>query len=286
MPSQIYLRITQVYYMLRSPIKLVMLSALTLSVVVSAMPTAALAQRFIPRSNGLPGRREGGGARGCDAKVMLPETTSTDIRAKKAMMSLVPAEQGATTVSAYPTFFWYVAATTAPLEFMLMDEQGQELYKTEFKTNGEAGIISLSLPQTANLPPLEVDKSYRWSFTLLCDQQDQSANIVMNGWVQRVQPSAELSRQLSAATAPEKSAIYAANGIWHEAIATLADLRYLQPNDAALQAKWDELLASVQLDYWASQPLAAMQPFEPQPVSDAAAPQVPVSRITPGVGDR
>jgi hypothetical protein len=273
--------------MLRSPIRTVMLSALVLSVVVSAMPTAALAQRFIPRSNGLPGRREGGGARGCDAKVMLPETTSTDIRAQKALMSLAPADQGATTVSAYPTFFWYVAATTAPLEFMLMDEQGQELYKTEFKTNGEAGIISLSLPQTANLPPLEVDKPYRWSFALLCDQQDQSANIVMNGWVQRVQPSADLSRQLSTATAEEKSAIYAANGIWHEAIATLAALRHLQPNDATLQAKWNELLASVQLDYWASQPLAAMQQSEPQPVSDAAPqPAVPVSRTTSVGGDR
>ena len=48
---------------------------------------------------------------------------------------------------------------------------------------------------------------------------------------------------------------YAANGIWYETLATLADLRRQSPDDAKLTAQWMQLLQSQKLDPIANQPL-------------------------------
>lgn len=65
--------------------------------------------------------------------------------------------------------------------------------------------------------------------------------------VQRVNLSPAVAQQLQTAQPRQKVAIYAENGIWHEAINTLAELRQQNPQDVSLQTQWKDLLEEIGL---------------------------------------
>ncbi len=175
------------------------------------------------------------------------------------LTGVVPPKKIGLTVAAHPTFFLYVPQTKdQAVEFILQDENDREIYKTNFRMNDNAGIISISLPDTANLPPLEVGKNYRWYFSLICDVESSDGNIFIDGWVRRVEPSLALKNQLEKAAPRDRADIYAAAGIWQETLASLAELRRSRPNDSALASEWANLLRSVGLNEIAEEPLAPL----------------------------
>ncbi|MGL5195201.1 MAG: DUF928 domain-containing protein [Chroococcales cyanobacterium] len=199
---------------------------------------------------GAPGRRIGGGSRGC--------SVIADGPTGHALTALVPETTMGLTLEAYPTFFWYLPATSATaVEFVLMDEKGEKvIYETTFQTKGEAGIVSLNLPENASLPPLEINDNYRWYFSIICNPEDRAADIYVQGWVRRVEASAGLTEQLASTTSDiERVQVYARNGIWHEAISVLAQLRRSNPNNVDIRREWQELITSVQLENVAEVPL-------------------------------
>ncbi|MCT7990094.1 DUF928 domain-containing protein [Laspinema olomoucense] len=201
-------------------------------------------------SPGVPGRRIGGGSRGCSVTGDRP----TD----QALTALVPETTMGLTVEAYPTFFWYLPSTSATgVEFVLMDEKGEKvIYETTFRTKGEAGIVSLNLPENASLPPLEINANYRWYFSIICNPEDRAADVYVQGWIRRIEASAGLTEQLLATTSDlERAEVYARNGIWHEAISVLAKLRRSNPNNGDIAREWEELITSVQLANVAQVPL-------------------------------
>lgn len=205
---------------------------------------SAFAQ-FIPPDNiGIPGRREGGGTRGeC-------------LNSTQPLMALVPENSYGETVSSYPTFFWFVPDVPAQAaEFVLYDEAGNEIYYTTFQIVGTSGILSLSLPDQADLPPLEPNQNYEWVFSLVCDTQDRSGDLFTTGWIRRVEPDATLQQQLATATEADRANIYAQNGLWHDALSSLAAQYRANPNDGAIANEWTTLLTSVGLGDFADAPL-------------------------------
>ncbi|MCU0565031.1 MAG: DUF928 domain-containing protein [Oculatellaceae cyanobacterium Prado106] len=251
------------------------LLTLTLGVLLGSFPLEALAQRFVPRDRGLPGRREGGATRGDCVAV---QATSPD---QLSLTALIPDKNLGLTTSTTPTLFWYVPENSAnAAEFILMDDQDNEIYKARFQITGEAGIISLSLPEEAGLPPLQVGKDYHWSFSLMCatqDTPDNSGIIFTEGWIQRIEPDAALQQRLASATLEERPSIYAEAGIWQEAIASLATLRRTQPDNTAITARWGTLLESIGLGNLAAQPL--MQRYQLAASQSAPSPaQTPQSQ--------
>ncbi|NJO43292.1 MAG: DUF928 domain-containing protein [Cyanobacteria bacterium CRU_2_1] len=224
--------------------RLVLSLTLTCGLVLGGLPIAA-AQTYVPTNRGgLPGRREGGGTRGgCPIS-------------GAALTSLSPNTNFGTTTTEYPTFFWYVPSTSPIVaEFVLLDEDDEEVYSAMFQITGESGVISLSLPPNANLPPLEIGKDYRWFFFLICDPTDRSGDIYTAGWIQRVAPDPVLVSQIEAAPPTDRPALYAKASIWYDAIASLADLRRTQPDDPALLEQWQTLLGSIDLSDLADEPL-------------------------------
>lgn len=196
----------------------------------------AWAQQYVPPDRSLPGRREGGGTRG------------SCIASQPTLTALMPDSNYGTTTHGYPTLFWYVPETTAPLaEFELLDENNQPIYTTQFAVTGKSGLISLSLPATATLPPLSVGTPYHWYFSLVCDRQDRSGDVMTEGWIERISLDPALNRQLQAASESDRAMLYAQAGSWYDALATLMTLHCSQPNDAAIVTKWQTLLDSVGL---------------------------------------
>jgi hypothetical protein len=182
------------------------------------------------------------------------------------LTALVPESLIGRTVSEYPVFFFYLPKTdfydVELAEFFLEDENGSLIYETTLKTNNAAGVMSVSIPANKKVSPLEAGKNYRWSIALICDPDDRSIDMVARGIVRRVELSADILRELDAADPRQKTVIYAENGIWQDALGTLAAARRANPNDTDLAADWESLLDSVKLGEIAAEPIL---PIEPQP---------------------
>lgn len=216
------------------------------------LPQALLAQGIpqqwpakefkVPEDIGVPGRRQQAGTRG-------------GCLTQKRLTALVPVESYGVTVSAYPQFLFYMPkmAEVAPpqqVEFVLRDnrDDNNQVYTTTFPTTGQSGIVSISLPQKAGLPPLQLDKIYQWKFSITCNPNSQDGNsIAVNGMIKRVKPNPILSSKLQQAKLQDKAKLYAQAGIWFDALTTLAAQRRSNPRDLAVAADWQQLLQSVGL---------------------------------------
>ncbi|MBH8577015.1 DUF928 domain-containing protein [Nostocaceae cyanobacterium CENA369] len=203
--------------------------------------------RFTPPKVDAPENRRGGASRGENCSL-----------SNKSIKALLPASNIGLTVEKYPTFFVYIPPTSSHIvEFELHEgNKNQVVYKTRFIAPDSAGVISFSLPNNKTVEPLQIGKNYRWFFTVICNPEDSSENLLVQGWVQRIQPSAILVNQLQKAQLRDRPRIYAQAGIWHETLTTLADLRYSNPQDSSLVTDWKELLKSVGLSDVAEEPFS------------------------------
>jgi Domain of Unknown Function (DUF928) len=202
---------------------------------------------FQPPDQGVPGRREGGGTRGCPT----------------AITALIPRSTMGRTISAKPTFFYYIpiALNNKTVEFKLADEKDRIFYKKSFQmvTNG-AGIISVSLDADANSPALEVGKSYRWYFNIKCNPNSYGDdNSVVFGWINRIALAPTVKTELDRSDDRDRLSILTQQALWHEYLATLVKLRLSSPRDVSLALKWSETLSSVGLDRFAREPLVESQ---------------------------
>jgi hypothetical protein len=203
---------------------------------------------FKPPKVGAPENRKGGASRG-----------SSCSSNRNSLKALLPVSNLGLTVEKYPTFFVYIPPISTQLaEFELHEGNANStvIYKTRFTVPTTPGIFTFSLPNNNTLQPLEIGKNYHWFFSIICDPQDRSEDIYVEGWVQRIQPSLTLANQLEKAAPRDRPALYAEAGIWHETIRTLAELRYSRPQDSTLLADWEELLKSVGLSKFAKEPLS------------------------------
>lgn len=214
------------------------------------LPLTAIAVEFKPPRRSIPGRRESGGTRGPACVQGTPNLTV-----------LLPQTNIGFTTAAYPQFFWYLPKTIAKsMQFSLYQgtEQDPEkalLYQKRLNTPEQAGVVSLTLPQDANVPPLAAGQTYYWTVSLLCEPDDPLKDIHAEGWVERVTVEPDLAQALAIAKPSDRPQIYAQNGLWFDTLSSLAALRCTNAQSSALAKSWSELLTSVQLGRLAEQPL-------------------------------
>lgn len=91
--------------------------------------------------------------------------------------------------------------------------------------------------------------------SIVCDSQDRSADIFVDGRVRRVEVDPVLASKLNTARGRDRVSLYAVNGIWYDAIAALYAARQFSPNNSSLVDEWANLLKSVKLDELAREPL-------------------------------
>ncbi|MBG1264079.1 DUF928 domain-containing protein [Nostoc sp. BAE] len=219
-----------------------------------ANPNGELNQSLIfaapppPKDIGEPGKRGEAGSRGCGQDINKLRTSS-----QKRLTALVPVYSNSelvfgTTIKDHPNFLFYVPYTSdfAVGEFVLEDEtQNQTTYKTSL--TGTPGIVNLRLPSKA--APLEIGKQYRWYFNIYCQKDNQIiANV--EGYVKREQLKPALKTQLEKATPSQQVNLYAANGIWYEALSAAGELRRTNSQDTS----WRALLKAVGLNDFATEP--------------------------------
>ncbi|MGD1908389.1 MAG: DUF928 domain-containing protein [Leptolyngbyaceae cyanobacterium] len=219
----------------------------------------SLAQRPLMAQAGLnlnlpglsaPGNRQSGSTR---------SETCVDPDALQ-LTALVPESNYGQTIDGYPTFFFYLPETDAEsVKFVVYNETTNALfYEGQFSPQGQSGILSLDIPNNGVQKALEVGESYYWYLSISCNIEDPSANIVVGGTVARVAAPEAVETALPTATAQQLPEIYAADGLWHDALAASAQL-YQETNDSLA---WSALLRAVELDHLLEVPVLSSVALE------------------------
>jgi len=178
-----------------------------------------------------PGNRESGSTR-----------STTCIAPSDDLIALVPETNFGLTEKAYPTFYFYVPPTEAEqVKFVLLNDATNELvYEGRYSIQNKSGIAGVTLPNNGLQQPLEVDQTYVWYLAVVCDTADPSADLVVEGYVQRVAPLAEAAETQPAGL----PALYASEGVWYDALAASAALK---ANNGST-SEWNTLLDAVDLN--------------------------------------
>lgn len=150
------------------------------------------------------------------------------------------------TLASHPTILIYVETNAAIAgEFILKDSSDQKVYEDIVSLPDTQGIIGIKIPSQE--PELKVDEAYSWTFTLICEASVSEMEVVVEGSIQRVNPSEDLRMKLLQAPESDRWLVYSEAGIWYETLATLAEEIRSNPNSVKLNSEWKKLLNSVGL---------------------------------------
>jgi hypothetical protein len=266
--SQIYARIRQSCFLSR----LARLGLVTLAAVVVVTAGQPLVQsasskstkvQYIPPTppdRGAPGNR--GGAGGSRTVPCAAESQQVPLTALMPVYPLPRTESAtfaatqvwAVTQAERPAAWFYVPYTrsTATAEFVIQDEADNDIYRAPVGLPNTPGIVSVRVPNQA--PALEVGKLYHWFFKVQTKCGSTTIPYV-EGWMQRVKLAPAIAQQIQQAPPLQRAALYAENGIWFDALTTLAELRQSLPQDQTLAENWISLLRSADLEAMATAPL-------------------------------
>lgn len=182
---------------------------------------------YKPPLRGAPGARVGGGTRGSGEQAAKLEV-------------LAPDHVGLTT-RAQPVLYWYAHAP-APVhfQFALMDDSIDPLLEIQTVNQQVSGIQSLDLADHG--VSLQPGVTYYWSVALVTDAGNRSADIVSSGMIERIEPGEGLTSRINGNRGIDLAEMFASEGIWYDALATLSGMIAAAPGDERLVSIRDALL--------------------------------------------
>jgi hypothetical protein len=186
------------------------------------------------------------------------------------------------TSESHPTFWFYIPSKIPAgtvLEFNLLDPDENTIYSQTLTLPATpAGIIHLSVPPT--VPALQEKQAYRWGLTVSCQPSPGSAIVFVKGLIYHTALTAPLEQAIrSAATPPDRAILYAAHGLWYDALTTLArERRRPGPaltDPAPVKSAWRELLQQGNLGDLVEAPIGRCCTIAPPPlVKQPASPPI------------
>ncbi|MEO1402888.1 MAG: DUF928 domain-containing protein [Cyanobacteria bacterium J06635_1] len=200
-------------------------------------------------SQGLPGRRIGGGTRTPDASFSHEQQPLT---------ALMPDSNLGVVTAEHPDLLFYVPQADGPqkIEFVLRNADDELVYDTTFQMSAQGGMVSIGLTDPDQLPELALNQDYQWYFSIVAE--DRAKDISVDGWVRRVELNDWIAQQglgqaLAARIADASGLelarlLYQEAGLWSEAVLILNELRLSQPSSLAILTEWETLLETVGLE--------------------------------------
>ena len=156
------------------------------------------------------------------------------------------------TILPNPTFFAYVPKTSAiAIEFSLETKNDNNGFdrKTVNLTNTPS-IVSVQFDKS-----LEIGRDYNLIAAVICEDEAKPDDSYSQGIVRRIQLDPTLKTQLDKASPIEKVSLYVKAGIWHEALAIVAQSMRSDPNNKDLKSQWQYLLKFSNLETLANTPI-------------------------------
>lgn len=182
-----------------------------------------------PPSTPPPNRTRSGGSLGGETACVAGDQN---------LIALVPVQNPVVTTVDHPTFLFYVPYGANQVqygEFSLLvgPDEMTRLYQTRFTLPDQPGVVSLSLPNSPDYA-LQENTSYHWYFKLYCNGST-TADVQVDGWVQRVAATPDRQRQIEVASP----------AVWYDSLATIAAGLLAEPNNNLLRAQWRILLEHI-----------------------------------------
>jgi Domain of Unknown Function (DUF928) len=231
------------FHILKSKATLIILTPviIVINLTLTARAAAANSTGFEPPKRDAPrGGTAGGGSRSILA------CASTLSNRNSALTALSPGKHIGLSQLQRPVFFVYLPQTIAQwAEFSLFDKDMNGIYQQDIPINNQAGLLAIRLPKDA--PSLVPNKPYYWSFAVVCNPGDRTEDLVVGGWVEHTSLNNSIQEKLTTATVIERISLYAKQGFWYDAVATIIELQNLQPHNSQISQSWNELLTSVGL---------------------------------------
>lgn len=195
--------------------------------------SSASAPAYKPPLRGAPGGRVGGGTRGTGREAFV-------------LSVLAPSHTGLTTRE-QPVLYWFISSPSShPVELTLVDPQKTDpLIELKIQPPVAAGVHQLRLAEYG--VKLEPTVAYQWYVAVMPDTGRRSKDILAGASLERVAMAPDLVTKLSKAAKADRPAVYAGEGIWYDAIASLNELIDESPQNAALKAQRSALLREVGL---------------------------------------
>ena len=194
---------------------------------------------------GLPSNRRDGGSRGnCIAN-------------GKDFVALVPDRPVNETALISSQILFYVPQTKEPkeIEFILRNRQDELVHKTLLQTTERSGIMSVAIPEQVQENSREYYGDYHWYLSLICDSQQRSKDVVLEGWIEYVELNNSVKEKINLSNSIRKSDLLQQEGIWYDALSVLAEQKKLDSDLTLIQKEWSQLLESIGLLDLASEPL-------------------------------
>lgn len=187
---------------------------------------------FKPPLRGAPASRIGGGSRG--------------VSDQEASLSVLAPEQTGFTTVASPVLYWYVSKDVQmPVEVTLIDDNSDDPLFEKIIPSVKAGIHKFDLAEHGI--KLQEGVEYSWHVAVILDSTHRSNDILSGANVKYNRPSAEMTGQLAKADKTLRPGIFAAGGIWYDAISALSDQIDADPKNRALRGGRAALLEQVGL---------------------------------------
>ncbi|MDZ8226756.1 DUF928 domain-containing protein [Nostoc sp. ChiVER01] len=206
--------------------------------------------QFKPPNNGAPGGNRSGSSGNTGSRPICP-TVEKDITA------LIPKTNWANTLAERPTFWFYIPYERGRLKLILKDEGKSTIVaRVNYEVNKGGGIMGFPIPETS--PALEVNRAYRWQVSFSCEPNIEPSFTGVQGVVERVAKNEAFKTKLTSTTTIQGQInLYANQGLWHETISTLIQLRRSKPTEQELKQDWSDLLSNthVELAGFISEPL-------------------------------
>jgi hypothetical protein len=221
----------------------------------------------LPPNRGIAGNRSGAASR-ISTRDPIEESSNSNRR----LTALVPEYKNSTdpskfkpeltkvwglTANEHPTLWFYspyAQDAIARIDFVLRDRDNsvdRVVYQSSIQSPKNSGILNVTLPERSE--SLAIDKLYQWELKLTMKRQ-RNRVVSVKGWIQRVDLDPQLSDRINEASPDRQTALYAENGLWYDAVSTLATLRQTRSQDPVIQQDWKNLLKSVDLGKLANKP--------------------------------
>jgi hypothetical protein len=217
----------------------------SLSVFSAWITPAQAGITFRPPVTSAPSRSSAGGSRGESCAIGKASKSNASI------VKVLPKSNIGLTTEQRPSVMVYVPATTARTAFFsIQDENYNHHYQTTLQLPEQPGVMEIKLPSDA--PALATGKNYQYSLVMICGVDLEPDDPITSGWIQRVEAKGNLLNQKASV---ELASRLASDGIWLDAVSTLAELRKSQPSNQSVVNSWEDLLNSAGLSEIAQEPL-------------------------------
>ncbi|MEO1373893.1 MAG: DUF928 domain-containing protein [Cyanobacteria bacterium J06635_10] len=160
---------------------------------------------------------------------------------EQKIKALMPKRNYGLTFQKLPKIFIRLPQTKAKQIMLSFRSEDGKYYQRAFLPITERGIVSFNLPQEK--PSLSIGKNYQWSLVVVCGDTIQPDDPTFQGWVQRVEKTSQIDRELAGKTAialpmPQrhiaKAKWYASRGYWYEMLSEIEEARKNEPENLQL----------------------------------------------------